>query len=86
MELCSIIELLSKAPMMVYMPTSYRTQKVLKEMNLTIPNNVKIVDPVGYNEFLVLMTNSAGVITDSGTVVEETSVLGSLGLKPKPAL
>ena len=72
----SILELLSQAPRKVYMPTSYRTQKVLKEMKLTIPDNVIIVDPVGYNEFLVLMTNSAGVITDSGTVVEETSVLG----------
>ena len=81
----SIIELLSKAPMMVYMPTSYRTQKVLKEMNLTIPNNVKIVDPVGYNEFLVLMINSAGVITDSGTVVEETSVLGIPSLQMRKA-
>lgn len=81
----SIIELLSKAPMMVYMPTSYRTQKVLKEMSLTIPNNVKIVDPVGYNEFLVLMTNSGGVITDSGTVVEETSVLGIPSLQMRKA-
>ncbi len=81
----SILELLSKAPMMVYMPTSYRTQKVLKEMSLTIPNNVKIVDPVGYNEFLVLMTNSAGVITDSGTVVEETSVLGIPSLQMRKA-
>jgi UDP-N-acetylglucosamine 2-epimerase (non-hydrolysing) len=81
----SILELLSKAPMKVYMPTSYRTQKVLKEMRLTIPNNVKIVDPVGYNEFLVLMTNSAGVITDSGTVVEETSVLGIPSLQMRKA-
>ncbi len=81
----SILELLSKAPMTVYMPTSYRTQKVLKEMNLTIPDNVKIVDPVGYNEFLVLMTNSAAVITDSGTVVEETSVLGIPSLQMRKA-
>ena len=72
----SILNLLSQAPSKVYMPTSYRTQKVLKQMNLNISKNIKIVDPVGYNEFLVLMTNSKGVITDSGTVVEETSVLG----------
>ena len=81
----SILELLSKAPMMVYIPTSYRTQKVLKEMKLTIPDNLKIVDPVGYNEFLVLMTNSGGVITDSGTVVEETSVLGIPSLQMRKA-
>lgn len=81
----SILELLSKAPMMVYMPTSYRTQKVLKQMRINIPDNIKIVDPVGYNEFLVLMTNSAGVITDSGTVVEETSVLGIPSLQMRKA-
>jgi len=81
----SILELFSKAPLKVYMPTSYRTQKVLKEMKLIIPKNVIIVDPVGYNEFLVLMTNSAGVITDSGTVVEETSVLGIPSLQMRKA-
>ena len=54
-------------------------------MNLDIPNNVIIVDPVGYNEFLVLMTNSVGVITDSGTVVEETSVLGIPSLQMRKA-
>jgi len=81
----SILNLLSHAPLTVYMPTSYRTQKVLKEMKLTIPDNVIIVDPVGYNEFLVLMTNSVGVITDSGTVVEETSVLGIPSLQMRKA-
>ena len=81
----SILELLSKAPLPVYMPTSYRTQKVLKEMKLNIPKNITIVDPVGYNEFLVLMVNSAGVLTDSGTVVEETSVLGIPSLQMRKA-
>ena len=81
----SILNLLSKAPKKIYMPTSYRTQKVLKQMKLTIPDNINIVDPVGYNEFLVLMTNSAGVITDSGTVVEETSVLGIPSLQMRKA-
>jgi UDP-N-acetylglucosamine 2-epimerase len=81
----SILELLSKAPLTVYMPTSYRTQKVLKEMKLIVPKNIIIVDPVGYNDFLVLMTNSAGVITDSGTVVEETSVLGIPSLQMRRA-
>ena len=41
---------------------------------LEVPGNVIVVDPVGYEEMLVLMASSAGVITDSGTVVEETAV------------
>ena len=68
--------LINSSPKKVYFPASYRTQKVLRESNLQIPKNLIIVDPVGYNEFLALITNSRGVITDSGTVVEETAVLG----------
>lgn len=59
----------------IYFTASYRTQKVLKEYGLTLPENVVMVDPIGYHEMLVLMVNSRGVITDSGTVVEETCVL-----------
>lgn len=72
----AILNLVAAAPKKVYFPASYRTQKVLKDYGLNLPKNVIMVDPVGYQEFLVLMTNSAGVITDSGTVVEETCVLG----------
>jgi UDP-N-acetylglucosamine 2-epimerase (non-hydrolysing) len=34
-----------------------------------------MVDPIGYDEMLALMVNARGVITDSGTVVEETAIL-----------
>ncbi len=72
----NILDLVAAAPRKVYFPASYRTQKVLQEYGFKVPKNVIMVDPVGYHEFLVLMTRSAGVITDSGTVVEETAVLG----------
>ena len=68
--------LVGAAGRQVYFPASYRTQKVLRERGLECPDNVIMVDPVGYEEFLVLMTNSRGTLTDSGTVVEETCVLG----------
>ena len=70
----TIIDLISKAPYPVYFPASYRTQKVLTEMGLTVPANVRMVDPIGYEEMLCLMVNSRGLITDSGTVVEETCI------------
>ncbi len=34
-----------------------------------------MVDPVGYEEMLILITHSKGVFTDSGTLIEEASVL-----------
>jgi len=60
----------------VYFPASYRTQKVIKKYGLRLPDNAIMVSPVGYQEMLVLMVNSRGVLTDSGTVVEEACVLG----------
>ncbi len=71
----NIINLTGTTDRTVFFPASYRTQKVLKEEGLTLPKNVKMVDPIGYVEMLVLMTNSRGIITDSGTVVEEACVL-----------
>lgn len=71
----AIVDLIGKAPYTVYFPASYRTQKVIREMAITLPANVKMVDPIGYDEMLALMVNARGVITDSGTVVEETCVL-----------
>lgn len=81
----AILALVEKAGRTVYFPASYRTQKQLQEYGLSLPPNVKMVDPVGYQEFLVLMTRSAGVITDSGTVVEETAVLGIPSLQMRRA-
>lgn len=71
----NILELIGATDRKVYFTASYRTQKVLKEYGLNLPLNVIMVDPIGYEEMLVLMTKSRGVITDSGTVVEETCVL-----------
>ena len=71
----NILDLLNKTDRKIYLTASYRTQKVLAEYQLSLPDNVIMVDPIGYQEMLVLMVNSRGVITDSGTVVEETCVL-----------
>ncbi len=71
----NVLSLIRATNRKVYFPASYRTQKVLKEYGLSLPENVIMVDPIGYQEMLLLMVNSRGVITDSGTVVEETCVL-----------
>jgi UDP-N-acetylglucosamine 2-epimerase (non-hydrolysing) len=74
-SLNAILDLVGKAPYPVYFPASYRTQKEIRRLGLTLPSNLLMVDPIGYEEILCLMVNSRGVITDSGTVVEETCVL-----------
>lgn len=81
----SILSLIGHTNRTIYFPASYRTQKVLKEYELKLPQNVIMVDPIGYTEMLILMVNSRGVITDSGTVVEETCVLRVPSLQMRKA-
>ncbi len=71
----AIINLIENSDLPVYFPASYRTQKVMKEMGITKVKNLIVVDPIGYEEILILMTHSKAVITDSGTIPEECSVL-----------
>jgi UDP-N-acetylglucosamine 2-epimerase len=81
----AILNLIAQAPYPVYFPASYRTQKEIRALGLTIPGNVTMVDPIGYEEILCLMVNARGVITDSGTVVEETCVLQVPSLQVRKA-
>lgn len=74
-SLANILQLVGAAPYPVFFPAGYRTQAVLKQLALDVPANITVADPIGYDEMLCLITNSRGVITDSGTVVEETCVL-----------
>jgi UDP-N-acetylglucosamine 2-epimerase (non-hydrolysing) len=83
--LAAILELLRHTDRKVYFTASYRTQGNLKRFGLQLPPNVLMVDPIGYMEMLVLMTNARGVLTDSGTVVEETAVLQVPSLQMRKA-
>ena len=74
-NLRNIIALLATAQAKVFFPAGYRTQAQLKKFELALPANVNMVEPVGYDEMLTLMANARGVLTDSGTVVEETAIL-----------
>jgi UDP-N-acetylglucosamine 2-epimerase (non-hydrolysing) len=57
-----------------------RTRKRLDEFGLmpTLENcaNIKLTEPMGYIEFMNLVSNAAVVVTDSGGVQEETTYLG----------
>lgn len=57
-------------------PLHPRGRERLTALGLTDHPGVTVVDPLGYLEFLALVNGSAAVITDSGGVQEETTVLG----------
>ena len=59
----------------VIFPMGYKTQEILKNSNISLNNNIKIIDPIGYLEFMYLLKKADYVATDSGTVVEEACIL-----------
>lgn len=76
-SLKNIINLLNKIENHnVIFPMGYKTQQILNETNLTLNENIKVIEPIGYLEFMYLLQNSQYVATDSGTVVEEACILG----------
>tara|TARA_B100002019_G_scaffold287608_1_gene299862 strand:+ start:8594 stop:9781 length:1188 start_codon:yes stop_codon:yes gene_type:complete len=60
----------------VIFPMGYKTQTILKNSGLSLNENIKVIDPIGYLEFMFLLKKAEFVATDSGTVVEEACVLG----------
>lgn len=66
------------ADMPVVFPAHPRTQARITASGWRPDDNSKcrIVEPLGYLDFLRLMANSAAVLTDSGGIQEETTYLG----------
>ena len=59
----------------VVFPAHPRTAKVLEKCS-NIAGNIRVVEPQPYLEFNFLVKHAKGVITDSGGVTEETTVMG----------
>ncbi len=59
----------------VVFPVHPRTAKTLKDLQ-ELPDNLHLVEPQPYLEFNYLVKNSFAVITDSGGITEETTVMG----------
>jgi UDP-N-acetylglucosamine 2-epimerase (non-hydrolysing) len=68
-----IIENTEELPLIF--PVHPRTAKILENLGIS-HERLHLIDPQGYLEFNYLVSNSKAVITDSGGITEETTVLG----------
>lgn len=59
----------------IIFPIHPRTKSILGEKKLEV-ENICMIEPQGYLNFMYLVKNSFAVITDSGGLSEETTVLG----------
>ena len=62
------------APLLL--PLHPRGRDLLMNLGLRDAANVRVLDPLGYIEFMSLVSGASAVITDSGGVQEETTILG----------
>ena len=74
-RILSVLSELSQSIPLIF-PMHPRTQQQIKGLDISLSSQLKIVDPVGYVQFLAMQRNAAFVITDSGGVQEETTYLG----------
>lgn len=56
-------------------PAHPRTAKILAKLDISY-TNLHTIEPLGYLEFNYLVENAKAVITDSGGITEETTVMG----------
>jgi UDP-N-acetylglucosamine 2-epimerase (non-hydrolysing) len=72
------------AQLPVVLPLHPRGRAMLTAAGLGDRPNLRIVDPLGYLDFISLVRGAAVVVTDSGGIQEETTILGVPCLTVRP--
>jgi UDP-N-acetylglucosamine 2-epimerase (non-hydrolysing) len=69
----ALVEISREVPL--YFPAHPRTRHQMERLKLANSARLRVIEPLGYLDFLCLMSNAAVVLTDSGGIQEETTGL-----------
>jgi UDP-GlcNAc3NAcA epimerase len=70
-RLANILQGFATSDKPIVLPLHPRTRKRLQEFGLVVPQSVRIIDPVGYLDMVMLEKHAALIATDSGGVQKE---------------
>ena len=69
----------------VIVSTHPRTRQMIELKGVTFHKNVRLMEPMGLIDYLALQINSYAVLSDSGTISEESSILNFRALNIREA-
>ena len=81
----SLNAIAEKYNMPVIVSTHPRTRKMIETKGIEFNPLVKTMKPLGFNEYNKLQTRAKAVLSDSGTISEESSILGFRALNIRQA-
>jgi UDP-N-acetylglucosamine 2-epimerase len=76
MRLRQIVEALNSVSEMIVFPAHPRTRKALMQLDVHFLPHVRLIEPVGYFDMMMLEDNARLIATDSGGVQREAYFLG----------